>query len=56
MHNIAILNEMLTGPRRQILPHGAQSSVLDIGAADGDLGYFFESVGARVDVIDHPPK
>lgn len=29
--------------------------VLDVGAADGDLGYFFESCGSRIDFLDNPP-
>jgi len=29
--------------------------VADIGAADGDLAYFFESLGARVDILDYAP-
>lgn len=29
--------------------------VLDVGAADGDLGYFFESRGCRINFLDNPP-
>lgn len=29
--------------------------VLDIGAADGDLGFLFASKGAHVDFLDNPP-
>ena len=29
--------------------------VLDVGCGDGDVGFFLESVGARVDAIDHAP-
>lgn len=29
--------------------------VLDVGAADGDLGYFFESRGSHVDFLDNSP-
>jgi tRNA (mo5U34)-methyltransferase len=28
--------------------------VLDVGAADGDLGYFFESRGCRIDFVENP--
>jgi hypothetical protein len=28
--------------------------VLDVGAADGDLGYFFESRGSRIDFLENP--
>ena len=29
--------------------------VLDAGCGDGDVAFFLESLGARVDAIDHPP-
>ena len=29
--------------------------VLDVGCGDGDVGFFLESLGARVDGIDHAP-
>jgi tRNA (mo5U34)-methyltransferase len=29
--------------------------VLDVGAADGDLGFFFESRGCDLDFLDNPP-
>jgi 2-polyprenyl-3-methyl-5-hydroxy-6-metoxy-1,4-benzoquinol methylase len=29
--------------------------VLDVGCGDGDVGFFLESLGARVDAIDHAP-
>jgi tRNA (mo5U34)-methyltransferase len=28
---------------------------LDIGAGDGDVGFFFESLGNQVDMLDNPP-
>lgn len=39
----------------QLAANGLAWRVLDIGAADGDLGYFFESRGSRVDFLDNPP-
>jgi tRNA (mo5U34)-methyltransferase len=29
--------------------------VLDVGAADGDLGYFFESRGSQIHFLENPP-
>jgi tRNA (mo5U34)-methyltransferase len=29
--------------------------VLDLGCGDGDVAFFLESLGARVDAVDHPP-
>jgi len=34
---------------------GPSSKTLDIGAADGDLAFFLESLGYRADIIDFPP-
>ncbi|HTI10172.1 MAG TPA: methyltransferase domain-containing protein [Puia sp.] len=31
------------------------SKTLDIGAADGDLAFFLESLGYQADIIDYPP-
>jgi len=47
--------ERLLGSRYDSLLQGAQSSgVLDIGCADGDLAFLFESLGCRVTAVDHP--
>ena len=34
---------------------GAHSKILDIGAADGDLSFFLESLGYQLDIIDNGP-
>lgn len=41
-----LVEKLVTGDARQ--------RVLDVGAADGDLGYFFESRGCTVDFLDNP--
>jgi tRNA (mo5U34)-methyltransferase len=47
--------ERLLGSRYDFLLQGAQSGgVLDIGCADGDLAFLFESLGCRVAAVDHP--
>jgi tRNA (mo5U34)-methyltransferase len=55
MSNIQHLTELLPV---DIVDHFVNPSaawrVLDIGAADGDLGYFFESRGCQVDFLDNP--
>ncbi len=52
--NLVHLDRLLTGERRQLLEMLGQRPVLDLCCADGDLGYFLESVGCRVDAVDHP--
>jgi tRNA (mo5U34)-methyltransferase len=39
------IDEMFSGGKR----------IADIGAADGDLAFFLESLGHQVDIYDHPP-
>lgn len=34
---------------------GQSFKTLDIGAADGDVAYFLESLGYKVDIVDFPP-
>jgi tRNA (mo5U34)-methyltransferase len=34
---------------------GASRRSLDIGAADGDLAFFLESLGYQADIVDYPP-
>lgn len=49
-HLDGLLPEWVTAGLVNGLDH---RSVLDIGAADGDLGYFFESKGCHVDFLDN---
>jgi SAM-dependent methyltransferase len=47
--------ERLLGTRHQFLVDAARShGVLDIGCADGELSFLFESLGCQVTAIDHP--
>jgi tRNA (mo5U34)-methyltransferase len=50
LNNISILARFLP-PDLEIVPAGG--SVLDIGAADGDMGFFFQSLGCDVDFLDN---
>jgi tRNA (mo5U34)-methyltransferase len=52
---VTLLDRMLTGPRRYLEPMLGTDPVLDIGCGDGDLSFFFESLGYRVCAIDNPP-
>lgn len=48
------LEKLLTGERRQLLRLAGDEPVLDIGCADGDLSFFLEFLGCRVEAVDHP--
>jgi hypothetical protein len=45
----------LTGVHRSILTLAGDDPIADIGAADGDLAFFLETLGCEVELIDHGP-
>ena len=49
------LDSILSGPYRRLLELSNRGPIADIGAADGDLAFFLESLGHEVHVIDYPP-
>jgi tRNA (mo5U34)-methyltransferase len=53
--NFYLINEHFRGPGRRMFD-GIRSGlrIADVGAADGDTSFFFESLGARVTIIDYP--
>lgn len=53
--NFEHLNRLLTGSNRQLLTLIGNAPVADIGAADGDSAFFFESLGFDAHVVDHAP-
>jgi tRNA (mo5U34)-methyltransferase len=56
MANILHLDALLSGPQRSVFDSLAGGRVADIGAADGDFGFFLEAeLECQVDVIDHAP-
>ncbi|WP_223839811.1 class I SAM-dependent methyltransferase [Saccharopolyspora pogona] len=56
MANIFHLDALLTGEQRSVFDRIAGTRVADIGAADGDFGFFLEAeLGCQVDVIDNGP-
>jgi hypothetical protein len=52
LSNIPIISDFISGDT-EILPPGG--SVIDVGAADGDLGFLFHSLGCDVDFLDNAP-
>src|SRR5579872_1143377 len=51
---VPVLERMLTGANRDLSRLIGGLPVLDIGAGDGQLAFFLESLGFTVDAIDHP--
>ncbi len=48
------LDKLLHGENRTILRLLREEPVLDLGAGDGTVGFFLESLGAVVDAVDNP--
>src|SRR3982751_6814401 len=55
LDNFHILNQLLTGKNRSFLSSVGDGLIVDIGAADGDVAFFLESLGHNVRVADYPP-
>ena len=54
MASILHLDTLLSEPNRSVFDSFAGGRVADIGAADGDFGFFLESeLGCRVDLVDN---
>jgi hypothetical protein len=54
LSNLAHFDKLLSGQRRDIPALAAGKPILDAGCADGDLAFFFESLGCEVHAVDHP--
>jgi 2-polyprenyl-3-methyl-5-hydroxy-6-metoxy-1,4-benzoquinol methylase len=52
---LSALDGLLTGRERFARTLIGKEPVLDLGCADGSLAFVFESLGARVHAVDHPP-
>ena len=55
LENIGLLSSFLTGANRRVLELAPSGVAADIGAADGDLAFFLESLGMTVDIVDNGP-
>lgn len=56
LEGIKVLNDLLRGENRRLIPptHERAFRVLDIGAADGDIGLLFGRLGCEVDILENP--
>ena len=52
MDNIGALDGLLKGGNRKLFEEIRGGVVADLGAADGDLSFFLESLGFTVDLVD----
>ena len=50
-----VLSDLLTGDNRDFLSRVGDGLIVDIGAADGDLAFFLESLGYRAHIADFAP-
>jgi len=55
IHNFGPLTELLRRENRTLADLIGGGTVLDIGCADGDLAFFLEQLGNRVQVVDYGP-
>ena len=53
--NFDHLENLLTGDHRRLLELAGNGPVADVGAADGELAFFLESLGMEVDIVDYAP-
>jgi len=54
LSNLAHIDGLLGTRHDYLLDAIRQKGLLDVGCADGDLSFFFESLGTSVTAIDHP--
>lgn len=55
MGNLRILDGVLSGQNRTLQALAPGLVVADVGAADGEIAFFLESLGMTVDIVDHGP-
>ena len=55
MNNLVHLDNLLTGSNRNLANLIGELPVADVGAADGDMAFFLETLGCKLDVIDYGP-
>lgn len=54
VQNFWFFDQLLKGEDRRIFADLRGKTVADIGGADGDMAYLLETLGASVDLIEHP--
>jgi 2-polyprenyl-3-methyl-5-hydroxy-6-metoxy-1,4-benzoquinol methylase len=54
LSNLVHLDRLLSGENRSLFGRLGNKAVADIGCADGDLGFFLETLGYEIDFVDWP--
>lgn len=54
LSNVQHLEALMGSAHGYIMEAAGKDRILDVGCADGDLAFFFESLGYNVTCIDHP--
>jgi tRNA (mo5U34)-methyltransferase len=54
--NIPNLDALIGGVHGYVLESAREERILDLGCGDGDLAFFFESLGYKVTCVDYPPS
>jgi SAM-dependent methyltransferase len=53
--NFDVFDRLLKGPPRRLLELAGAGIVADVGGADGFTAFFLETLGCKVDLVDHGP-
>jgi tRNA (mo5U34)-methyltransferase len=56
LSNVQHLDTLLGSAHGYVLEAARESGILDLGCGDGDLSFFFESLGYDVTAVDYPPS
>ena len=56
LSNIYHLDKLLSGKNKSLFNEISRGYIADIGAADGDMSYFFETQGFKPHIIDFSPS
>jgi tRNA (mo5U34)-methyltransferase len=56
LSNVQHLEALLGGAHGYVMESARREGILDLGCGDGDLAFFFESLGYEVTCVDHPPS
>jgi tRNA (mo5U34)-methyltransferase len=56
LSNVQHLESLLGAAHGYVMESARQEGILDLGCGDGDLAFFFDSLGYNVTCVDYPPS